>query len=338
MAAFGSTAASSAEDAREAGDWKKALALARESLSYSPTQAGARHILGAWRRKVAGESIVAGVVGGTLSAAGHVLWIGFSEKGLHKAGAMVHAGGVSLVLGPLTALALFPLLLRVSHSLLRRTLLAAGILSVLLFSAVAGRWSSKNPVRLADQAALEAELKNHFKYGIPQVYYELDLRFLQELVNKYKDTQVDLKPVTDAVAFQISLRSKLARQQGEFEAKVREIGYSAEPAGRKRVQLTKLSNEYRLMGVDLKPAEEALENLPVDQKRGTGKRAPRTSRMSISGAGSPKPIRKPPVQNAKPAALPAKKGFPPKAAKPSPNKVETKKSNLKSGTSKRWWE
>lgn len=338
MAAFGSTAASSAEEAREAGDWKKALALARESLSYSPTQAGARHILGAWRRKVVGEALAAGVVGGMMAAAGHALWIGRYEKGLHKSGAIVHAGGVALLLGPFTALILIPLLLRVSHSLVRRTILAAGILGVLLFSAVVGRWSSENPVQVADQAALDAELKNHFKYGIPQVYYEQDLRFLQDLINKYKDTQVDLKPLNTAVAFQVGLRAKLARQQGEFEAKIREIVYSQEPAGRKRAQLTKLVNEYRLMGVDLTPSEKALENLPVDQKRGIGKRAPRTSRMSITAAGSPKSTRKPPTQNAKPAAIPTKKGFPPKAAKSPPNKVETKKSNLKSGTSKRWWE
>lgn len=338
MAAFGSTAASSAEDAREAGDWKKALALARESLSYSPTQPGARQILGAWRRKVAGEALLAGVVGGMIAAAGFGLWIGRYEKGLHKAGAMVHAGGLSLLLGPLTALALIPVLLRVSHSLARRALLSAGILCVLIFSAVAGRWSSENPIRLADQAALASELNDRFKYGIPQVYYEPDLRFLQNLVKKYKDTQVDLTSINEAVSFQISLRAKLAKQQEEFETKIREILYSDEPSGRKRARLTKLTNEYRLMGVDLKSAEKSLQNLPAEQKRGNAKRAPRTSRISITSGGSASPARKPPVQNVKPTAVSPKKGAPPKSAKPLPLKAETKKSNLKSGTSKRWWE
>lgn len=278
--------------------------------------------------------MAAGIVGGILAAAGHALWIGRYEKGLHKAGAIAHAGGAALLLGLLTGLALIPVLLRVSHALLRRTLLAAGILGVLLFSAAAGRWSSEHSIRAADQAALDAELKNHFKYGIPQVYYAQDLRFLQGLANKYKDTQVDLKPVNDAVAFQIALRAKLARQQKEFEAKVREIVFSEEPAGRKRAQLTKLANDYRLMGVDLKPAEKALENLPADHKRGIGKRAPRTSRISITSAESAPPARPRPGRAVKP--LPAPKGSGSKAANQAPPKKEPKKSPF-TGRSKRWW-
>jgi hypothetical protein len=60
LTSFGMTAATSAEEARVAGDWKKALALARESLSFSPDQTIARFVVSAFRRKVVREALVAG--------------------------------------------------------------------------------------------------------------------------------------------------------------------------------------------------------------------------------------------------------------------------------------
>lgn len=328
LAAFGTTAASSAEEAREAGDWKKAIALARESLSYSPTHTGARHILNEWRRKVLGEALLVGVLGGFLAAVGQVVWIGFYVKGLHKAGAMVHSGGLSLLLGPLVVLLLVPFLLRVPRRLPRLGLLGAGLLGILLSSALASRWSTTdNPVQMADQLALEKSLNDHFKYGFPQVYYEPDLRFLQSLLAKYKDTQVDLRQLNDAVTLQINLLTKLGGQQKEFETKVREILYSGGSAGRKRADLTKLANQYRLMGVDLTPLETALEKLPSGEKPGNSKRLHSTSRMSISSS-PPAPL----------GRGPAKKKKSTKAAKPSTQKIETNKPNLKTGSNNRWWE
>jgi hypothetical protein len=68
LSSFGVSAASSAEDARVAGDWKKALSQAREALSYSPDHAGACDILRTWERKVLQEVLWAGG-GGVLVAA-----------------------------------------------------------------------------------------------------------------------------------------------------------------------------------------------------------------------------------------------------------------------------
>lgn len=329
MAAFGMTAASSAEEARDAGDWKKALALARESLAYSPGHAGARHIINVWRRKVVGEALLAGVSGGFLSAVGHVVWIGFYVKGLHKAGALLHAVGVSLLLGPLVGLLLLPLLLRIPRFLPRVSLLGSGLLVVFFFSAMAGRWStSANPVQMADQLALEKALNDHFKYGFPQVYFEPDLRFLQALLDKYKNTQVDLNRLNEAVAFQVSLKAKLGGHQREFETKIREVLYSGGSAGRKRADLTKLANQYRLMGVDMTPLETALEKLPVAEKHGNTQRFHPTSRMRISSSPPAKPA----------GRVPLKKNKSTKATKPLTKKVETNKPNLKTGSSNRWWE
>ena len=291
LASFGSTTASSAEQARDEGDWKKAIALARESLSYAPHQAGAKDILFSWRRKVASEAVLAGLLGGALSAAVYIVWIVRFEKGLHRTGAILHAGGWQFLLGILTATALIPLLLRVSHFLLRTALLVSVLLSVFLFSGAAGFWAGEqNRVREADQLALQSELSEHFKYGFPQVYFEPDLRYLQALLSKYKDTQVNLEGLKKAVANQLDLREKLGRQQVEFEARVREIVASGDRLGRKQVLLTKLGNQYRLMGVDVSMAEEALRNLQGEENRIIARppTAP-VSRMSIT---SSEPTRK----------------------------------------------
>jgi hypothetical protein len=330
MAAFGSSAATSAEEAREAGDWKKALALARESLSYSPTQSGARHIVGAWRRKVVMEAAWVGCAGGVIAAAGHAVWIGGYVKGLHKAGAILHAAGLALILGPLTALLLLPLLLRATHSLLRKGLLVGGLAGIFILNAASSRWSANttmNPIRAADQMALDKELKEHFKYGVPQAYYEPDLRFLQALIGKYKNSQADLRRVNEAVVVQIDLRAQLARHQAEFEVKIREIVYSNAPAGRKRASLTKLAQQYRLMGVDLTPVEKASETVPADRKGGTSQRVTPPSRMSIKTSAPPKSGR----------AVPKKKSPPPKPSPPA-KKPDPKRPTVKSGDQLRWWE
>ncbi|MBK8576573.1 MAG: hypothetical protein IPN90_13165 [Elusimicrobia bacterium] len=342
MAAFGSTAASSAEEAREAGDWKKALALARESISYSPTNAAARGILGAWRRKVMGETIFAGVLAGAIAALGQMLWIGFFDKGLHKAGVMVHAGGGSMVLGPLAALALLPVLFQISQFLFRGILLAVGLGVVLILSAVVPRWSAEShPVRKADQAALNAELKEHFKYGMTQVYFDQDLRFLQALANKYKETQVDLKEVNESLAFQLELRAKLGRHQEEFERKVSEILDSNESVARKRMQLTKLASRYRLMGVDLNPSEAALQRLRSDETQKGTKRPVRVSHIRITSEKPVKPTKGTTPRGAKPKAR-AKGGSPQKTSSPPRPRLtinpDEKKTVPKSETKPRWWE
>ena len=332
LASFGSTAASSAEQARDEGDWKKAVALARESLSYAPHLAGAKDILHSWRRKVIGEALLAGLMGGALSAAAYMVWIVRFEKGLHRTGAILHAGTWQIFLGILTAAVLIPLLLRVSHFLLRAAVLAAALLGVFLLSGAAGFWvGEQNRVREADQLALQAELNEHFKYGFPQVYFEPDLRYLQALLGKYKDAQVDLEPIKKAVANQLDLREKLGRQQVEFEARVREILGSGDRLGRKQALLTRLGNQYRLMGVDVSVAEEALRNLQEEENRIIARppSAP-VSRMSIT---SSEPSRKSRTAtgkggSAKPAQ--AKKGSKTAVKKPVPPPPKKKM--------KVWWQ
>lgn len=335
MAAFGMNAASSAEEARDAGDWKKALALARESLSYSNDHAGARDIIKEWRRKVVGEALLAGALGGLMAAAAQGVWIGFYVKGLHKAGAIIQAGGVSFLLGPLTGLLLAPVLLRVTRFPARLSLMGAGLVGVFLFSAMVNLWSATDKrIQVADQSALEKEMNDHFKYGFPEVYFEPDLKFLQALLDKYKATRVDLRPLNEAVAFQTNQRAKLGGQQREFEVKIREIIYSEGAAGRKRGELAKLANQYRLMGVDLTPLEAALEKLPEGEKRGNTKRLNRTSRMRISTPPPAKPVRVVPPPPKKKSTVAPK----PSIKKSSIKKVDANKPNLKTGSSKRWWE
>jgi 3-dehydroquinate synthetase len=52
------------------------------------------------------------------------------------------------------------------------------------------------------------------------VFYEPDLRFLQALQNKYRDTEADQTRLTKAISLQLELKKKAARQD-EFETRVR---------------------------------------------------------------------------------------------------------------------
>lgn len=290
LTSFGMTAATSAEEARMAGDWKKALALARESLSFSPDQTIARFVVSAFRRKVVREAFVAGVLGGAVSAFGHALWLLFFVKGLHKSGAVLQMGGAQFVLGPLIAVALIPFLLKISSGLYRMILLTVMLVAGFVLTTAAGRWSAEwNPIQAADQAALDQELDSHFKYGVPEVFYEPDLRFLQALQNKYRDTEVDASRLTKAIALQLDLRAKKAARQDEFETRVREIVYSGDPVSDKRRLLTKLTNTFRVEGVDISSGEDALKSLNPAPKRPKPVASVPVSHIRIYSHPPPKP-------------------------------------------------
>lgn len=336
LSAFGTSAATSAEEARDAGDWKRALSLARESLAYSPAQPGARGLIRAWRWKVTGEALLAGLMGGLMAAMTHAIWISRFEKGLNKTGALLHAAGGSLFLGFVTALVLIPILLRVSQFYLRCLFLCLGIAGVLLFSAAPLRLSGGSSIRAADQASLDRELNERFKYGFPQVYYEPDLQDLKGILLKFKDTQVDLSRIKEGIALQAMLKEKLQSQQEEYEGKVREILASGESLTRKRAQLSKLAKIYRLTGVDLKSSQVALDKIEgIEIKRGTPKQSPRTSHIKIISLDSPRRT----ITRVESSQRPSPKKEKPKIpSKPVPKKGESKKSTLKTGSSQKWWE
>ncbi|MBK8871324.1 MAG: hypothetical protein IPN19_09835 [Elusimicrobia bacterium] len=321
LTSFGMTAATSAEEARVAGDWKKALALARESLSFSPDQTIARFVVNAFRRQVVREVLVAGVMGGAVSAFGHSLWLLFFVKGLHKSGAVLQVGAAQFVLGPLIAVALIPFLLKVPRGLHRFLLLTGMLCAGFVMATAMGRWSAEwNPIQAADQAALDRELDGHFKYGVPEVFYEPDLRFLQALQNKYRDTEADQTRLTKAVALQLELKTKKAARQDEFETRVREIAYSGNSTSEKRRLLTKLTNTFRVEGIDVSAGEDLMKSLAPAPKRSKPISSGPTSRMDIYSntplgrtpksnkpAGVKSAARKQSLLNKKPTAVPAKK-------------------------------
>jgi hypothetical protein len=333
LTSFGMTAATSAEEARAAGDWKKALALARESLSFSPDQTIARFVVSAFRRKVVREALVAGALGGALSAFGHALWLLFFVKGLHKSGAVLQIGGAQLVLGPLIAVALIPFLLKIPRGLHRLILLAVMLGGGFVLATMLGRWSAEwNPIQAADQAALDAELDGHFKYGVPEVFYEPDLRFLQALQNKYRDTEADQTRLTKAVALQLDLRKKKAARQDEFDTRVREISYSGYSVSEKRRLLTKLTNTFRVEGVDVTSGEDALKSINPAPKQPKRVASEPVSHIRIYN-NSPEPRRS--SKSAKPAAKsPARRWS---LKKNSPTEPPPKKPTL-GEKKKAWWE
>ena len=333
LTSFGMTAATSAEEARVAGDWKKALALARESLSFSPDQTIARFVVSAFRRKVVREALVAGVLGGALSAFGHALWLLFFVKGLHKSGAILKIGGAQLVLGPLIAVALIPFLLKIPWGVHRIIVLAGLLCGGFLLATAMGRWSAEwNPIRSADQAALDGELDGHFKYGVPEVFYEPDLRFLQALQNKYRDTEADQTRLTKAISLQLELKTEKAARQDEFETRVREIAYSGHSVSEKRRLLTKLTNTFRVEGINVSAGEDLIRSLAPAPKRSKPVASEATSRMHIYTNRSPQRTPK----SDKPAVVkPAARKRSLSSKKPT--EVPTKKPTL-GEKKKAWWE
>lgn len=347
LTSFGVSAASSAEEARVAGDWKKAISQAREALAYSPDHVVARDILKTWERKVLQDVLWAGGGGVLFAAMIRSLWIWQFEKGLHKAGTFFWTSGLQFVLGFLGAGILAVILIKTRHYFSRGIVLALGFAGVFLLSTTVGQWATRwKSVRAADQAVLDQEIQGHFIYGFPEVFYEPDFVFLQNLYDKYNETQVDLGRLSEALAVQRELKDDLAVHQEEFNRKVRSLLAAGAVAGQKRAQLTQLRDRYRLMGVDVSLADAALQQKTGGTtKSGTAKSAS-SSRIKIHSASPSKkkqtlltPAKKPKASpkskvspKAKVRSADSLKNFPPTEPKPSQEELTS------APPKKSWWE
>jgi hypothetical protein len=331
LLSLGSSVAEAAEEARSAGDWKKAMDLARETLSYSPTHAGARKITDVWGRKIFLESLVAGVLGGAVAFGVRALFVFKFEPGLHRVGPILQVGGWQMVLGLLFSLSLIPLLRRLYLFPVRGSVLVFGLLGVFIANALVSRvFFNWDPVLAADRAALEGELRDHFRFGFPAVYCEPDLRFLQALHVRYKDTRVDLGKLRGALDYQLKLREKLVGLQKEFEEKIEGVlGSDASPE-KKRKLLLAAREKYKLDGVDVTRVEAALGKVQAKvPPRGMSRAAP-PPRIAISKMKK--------SSKRGPSALSSKNGPQKTTAKPPSKKAVSRPSETYGKNKNAWWE
>jgi hypothetical protein len=265
FSALGTTAAAAAEEARVAGDWKKALELSRETLAYAPDSAGARGVRAAWLRKVIGEAFIACLSAAALAWLLQGLGVVFGEKGLHKVGAIVQAGVVNAVAGAVAALVLIPILWRVVDGKVRHVVAASTGFGVMFATWAVLRWGLEwNPIRAADNESLKAELATTLPYGDSGVFYDKDLRSLQALYDKYAESQADLEPLNRALQKQLALKSEFESTVRRFEEELADLVAAKMPRYEKRSKLETFKVHYSIRNVNTAAVDEAIRKLDAE--------------------------------------------------------------------------
>lgn len=317
LASLSNSVAVAAEEALGTGDWKKAADLARETLSYSPGHLTASAILSDWRKKVFRECLVAVCVSAVFGAVFFSSLILRAEKGLHKTGALFQVSALQFAVALAVGVVAFPFLLRL-YTIKVRWPALVGVLAAGHFAYwIAVQWVlGWNPVRTADQASLNRELAEHFKFGVAKVFYEPDLLYLQGLYKTYKGSEADLSDLQANLDKQLDLKKAKEHDQKMFNAKIAEVASSGLPAVKKQERLQELKTYYKLLNVDLSAADDALASVGEDVRRATT--ASNTKRTRITIIAHPKrraavgsnlrarPASKPPAKS-NPPAKPAKK-------------------------------
>ncbi len=288
LANLGESAAGVAQQAVSAGDWETAVESAEETLSFESGNASAKSILSDWRKKVFIETIglVSGV--GLIFAGLSGLYTLFFEKGLHK----IMAAGVSGVMyagiGVGLGFALLPLTRRMFQKKIRwGVCVGAPLVFMLLFLGVTRGLLAWNPLKAFDQKSLKKEMKEKLKHGVGNRYWEPAHRDLQDLYDKYKDTQVDLSKLNEDLAKMEMLKTKMEKLTREFQEKLDKIYYSNKYVPTKVKQIQKLKEYYSLRGVDVSPADKMLKELKSRKTKNISRTRPR-GRISIVPAKSKK--------------------------------------------------
>lgn len=282
LASLSNSVAVAAEEALSAGDWKKAVDLARETLSYSPGHLTALTILSDWRRKVFRECLVGVVASAVLAAVFFSGLILHADKGLHKTGALFQVSALQFVVALVAGVVAFPFLLRLYPIKVRWPSLAGALAAAHLAYWIAAHWVLDwNPVRTADQAALNREMEAHFKFGVAKVFYEPDLLYLQGLYKTYKDSEADLSNLQSNLDKQLELKKAHEHDQKMFNAKVAEVAASGLPAVKKKERIEELKAYYKLLNIDLSAADQALEAVGEDVRRATAASNTKRSRITI---------------------------------------------------------
>lgn len=327
---LGDNVAMAAEEAQRAGDWRRAIDLAKETLSYAPENASAQFILSEWRSKVVRETAITAGAAAIALAAANAAWIWGMDRGLHKAGAIFQMAGMQIAAGLLVAAVLLFPLMKLYRAQLRWAVLLGGVLLGLGSTVVATRWVfAWNPIKAADQKSLDRELSDRFKSGAPVLFYEKDLRFLNELKEKYRDSQADLSAVRAAIDRQSDLKAKRDREQADFDARVARVLSGKRPAADRRTQLERAMEEARLGSLDLTRAEEGLTWLREEEVREGLARNARKRRIQVT----------PEKTTRRPSAFSTKKSTgKSKPAPKTPKKtIPTKKGTQPSTAPAVWW-
>ncbi len=320
LLSLGNSVAVAAEEALGSGDWKKAVGLARETLSYTRGHPEARAILSTWRRKVVRETYGLALVSAGIVAAVASFFVWNAEKGLHKIGAMAQISGLQFGVAFAAATVVLPFVLRLYRAKVRWPGLAGVFVGAhLLYGFVANGILNWNPVRNADQAALRRELATHFKFGLPKIYYEPDLAALQSLYARYKDSEADLTELESGIARQQELKAAREKDQRLFESKIAAVLASRDLPRRKRDRIVALREYYKLLSLDLGPADRALQEVEAQRLKNTSRSNSKKNRISID----PHAVRRGPRPmnwRAKPSKTPSKSGVKKSVKKPSGKK------------------
>jgi hypothetical protein len=255
----------SSESARAAagrGDWETALDAARNTLDLDPQDPAARALASRWRSQTLRESLLLGVGAGAAGAVLAIIPIFTAAKGLNRTGPAAWSGAASLAVGLLAAWALLPVARRLFQTKQRRIIVGSSCAgAVAVFFLVAKAVIGWDPVRNADQEALEGDMKAKFKFGVSAVYDEPSLRALQAIDEKYKAGRADLKELNGYLQAQLMLKKERETLTQEFLGKLDEIVYSGMFLTDKQAQVADLKDRYSLHGVDTTPADEVLKSL-----------------------------------------------------------------------------
>lgn len=327
---LGDNVAMAAEEAQRAGDWRRAIDLAKETLSYSPENSSARFIISEWRSKVLRETLFTAGGGALLMAVANAVWIWGMDKGLHKAGAIFQMSGMQIAAGAAVGLILLFPLMKLYRAQIRWAVLLGGVLLGLLSTVGAARWVfAWNPIRAADQKALDRELHDRFKSGVPVMFYEQDLTFLNALNEKFQNSQADLTALRAAIDLESTLRAKRDREQTDFDALVARVLGEKRPAAVRRAELEKSMDVARLGGLDLSRAEEGLVRLRDEENREGLERNARKKKIQII---SEKTTRRATAFSTKKSASKTKP-----RAKTAPKKAPSKTRSKPASDPAVWW-
>ncbi len=322
-----------AQAALARGDWESALDAARDSLALNPRDGEALSILDKWRRKLRRESTLLGIAAGALGGGIMALPIFMAEKGLNRAGPAILTGAAALLAGVGAAFLLMPLARRMFPTK-KRLMTTGGTCAgaVFLFFILTKGVFGWDPVRNADQKDLVSEMGAKFKHGMDALYSEADLKVLETLYEKYKNSRADLTELNNYLQAQVSLKNDFLKLTKEFKGKLNETLYSDMFLTEKRAKIVEIREYYALRNVDVTPADEALKKIDDQIGRAavnpTRRRSHSTEgRISITPIRRVAPRKAAAIRRAAPPPPPKKaaiKGKPSPARKAVPAKKKIK--------------
>jgi hypothetical protein len=239
--------------------------------------------------------------------------------------------GIQFAAGLLVAALLLLPLMKLYQAQLRWAVLLGGVLLGLGSTVVAARWVfAWNPIKAADQKSLDRELSDRFKSGVPVLFYEPDLRFLNQLNEKYSDSQADLSAVRARPSIGKSNSKPSATASRPISTPAWRVFYRA--SARRRTGGRIWKGRWRRRGwggLDLTRAEEGLTWLREEEVREGLARNARKRRIQVTAEKTTR----------RPSAFSTKKGA--GKAKPAPKtpkkKTPTKTRSQPAKDPAVWW-